>query len=352
MITQQDPTKNQSTGRGSREDYIEPLIWKFSSLTRNYALFHIIYWVAGFLQLLSILLFFSFFSKTTWSAVALASLFLTAFSYFVLHFYFQAKKPQQFLELRQELQTQYTYNTPLKTAASEIHMEQARAFTTFATHLDEKEGGYYPIPSFFQTLAPLMRKFSVFMHWKDVHKMKELLLLSSINETVAVVKLMPTDLEAHANLANAYLCLAKIYRDPRTTNPPSSLPWTSPEYSSKIMQNQFHFASDRAIEELTILKEYAPGNPWVHHQLAHIYREKKLEHLEIQEYETLLKIEESDNRLLHRLGILYFKQGYNGKGLRVYQQMIEREESLAEDLITYYNSFQFHELSIESLCSR
>lgn len=330
---------------------IETFIQKFSSLTLKYAAFHIIFFVIGFTQILSLLLFFSFFSKTTWSAIALASLFLTTFSYLVLHFYFQARKPQQFLELMQEFQNECNHRLSSSNAPLELYLAQATAFTTLSSHLYEIEGNYYPIPTFFKTLAPLMKKFSVFMHWKDVHKIKELLLLSSINETVAVVKLMPTDVDAHANLATAYLSLANIYLHPSKLSPAGSLPWVSPEYSSKIIRDKFHSATDRAIEELNIINEYAPNNPWVHYQLAEIYRQKNLEQLEIKEYEILLTIQESDDRLLHRLGILYFNQGYNSKGLKIYQQLISKNQSLAEDLISHYNSFQFHELSIESLSS-
>jgi tetratricopeptide (TPR) repeat protein len=349
-VTHSSNTKTLNSYNGI-ELSIETFIKKFSSLTLKYAAFHIIFFVIGFAQILTLLLFFSFFSKTTWSAIALASLFLTTFSYLVLHFYFQARKPQQFLELRQEFQNESRRGLPTSTPPLKLHFAQAKAFTNLSTHLHEIEGNYYPIPAFFKTLAPLMKKFSVFMHWKDVHKIKELLLLSSINETVSVVKLMPTDLDAHANLATAYLSLANIYIHPSKLSPTSSLPWVSPEYSSKIIRDKFHSATDRAIEELSIINEYAPNNPWVHHQLAEIYRQKNLEHLEIQEYEILLKIQESDDRLLHRLGILYFNQGYNSKGLNIYQQLISKNQSLAEDLISHYTSFQFHELSIESLSS-
>jgi tetratricopeptide (TPR) repeat protein len=300
---------------------------------------------------LSMLLFFSFFTKSTWSALALAALFLTAFSYFVLHFYFQAKKPQQFLELRHDFFEKTTASLSQEKGSAEYHLSLSHAFIQLSDLLNDKEATYYPLPQNFKTLAPLLEKFSIWVHWKDVHKMKELLLLSGINETVALVKLMPTDLEAHANLASAYLALSRIYMDPRKANPHSPLLWTSPEYSSKQMQDKFHAASDRAIEELKILNDYAPTDPWIHAQLAQIYHDKGLAELEIKEYETLLKIRPSDKEVLFRLGVLYFEQGHNSHGLKIYEQLKGSKEEMAEELIGHYDSFQFHDLTIASLSS-
>ena len=46
--------------------------------------------------------------------------------------------------------------------------------------------------------------------------MKELLLQACIDEHIQLVRMQPTDLEAHAGLANAYVMLSGIYVDPRT----------------------------------------------------------------------------------------------------------------------------------------
>jgi len=333
------------TRKSSRENFL----LKFRSLTRFYALFHIAFIVALFLQLLSMLLFFSFLTKSTWAAIAIAAFFLTLFSYFVLHFYFQAKKPQQFLELRHEFNDNCIAHLPLEKGSIDYHLSLMNAFLEIAHDLTNKESSFYSVSRSLKTLSPLLEKFSIWVHWKDVHKMKELLLLSSINETVAVVKIRPTNLEAHASLASVYLNLSKIYLDPRKVNPESPLLWISPEYASKIMQEKFHSASDRAIEELKILNEYAPNDPWIHAELAQIYHDKELPELEINEYETLLKIRPSDQELLYRLGVLYFEQGHNSQGLKVYEQLKAADEEAAESLIGHYDSFQFHDLSIESL---
>src|SRR5580704_11266334 len=72
----------------------------FKQVTRQYALFHITFFSLAVFELIAFVLFFSFLTKTAIFAFSLAGLFLTAFSYFVLLFYFQAKKPDQLIQVR------------------------------------------------------------------------------------------------------------------------------------------------------------------------------------------------------------------------------------------------------------
>ena len=321
---------------------------RFRAVTRFYAFFHIGFVSCAFVQVLSLLLFFSFFTKSNWSAFAIASLFLTGFTYFVLHFYFQAKKPQQLLEIRHELQEDL--KELLKTnGEEELNESLPKLFSTIADSLNQLESHCYPIKNTFQTLKPIIEKFSIWLHWKDVHKMRELLLLSTINETVRLVKRAPSELEAHAKLASAYISLANIYMDPRKKEADTLPAWISPEYQSEAMLDKFDSACNRAIEELKIIKEKAPDNSWTHMMLANIYHDKNLPELEIQEYEALISLHPEDTKILFRLGVLYFSQGRNSLGLKVYTHLKEKDEPLSENLITYYDSFQFHDLSIEML---
>lgn len=324
---------------------------KFRAVTKFYSLFHIIFWSAGFVQLLSILLFFSFFAQTTWSALALASLFLTAFSYLVLHFYFQTKKPQQFLELKEEIEKQLREGLAKESSSATYHIDMAKAYIDLSESLHEKETLFYSINSTFTTLSPLIQKFSIWLHWKDILQMKQLFLLSSINETISFVKLHPLDLTAHARLASGYLLLSQIYMDPKKVQKPCTLRWISPEYDGEKMLEKFHAASDRAIEELTIISEYAPSDMWTHHQLAKVYQDKNMPQLEIKAYESLHQLNPGDPNVLLRLGVLYFKEGLNSKGMKIYEALKQHGSELAEELINHYDSFKFHELGLSSASS-
>ena len=73
---------------------------QFKQITRHFALFHISFFSIACLELVAFVLFFSFLTKSTLLAFSLAAILLTGFSYFVLLFYLQAKKPQQLLQVR------------------------------------------------------------------------------------------------------------------------------------------------------------------------------------------------------------------------------------------------------------
>ncbi len=311
----------------------------FKVITRQYAVFHISFFALGCLELLSFALFFSFLTKSTILAFSMAGIFLTGFAYFVLLFYFQAKKPEQLLDVRQTFLEHCQTSLPFEKGASEYHLSLGHSLYHFYNLLHRQEYTYYSLPSTFKTLAPLIQKFSVWCHWKDLHQMKEILLLMLIKEHIELVKIAPTDLETHSGLANSYRILSKHYQDPRIVHPEIEHLWVSPEYQSPDMLHKFEKASWRAVEEFKILDYYAPNDPWVHSQLAAIFHDLNKAEEEIREYETILKASPHDREVLFRLGILYFEQGHNAQALRLYEQLKKIKDSKAEDLLAYYDAY-------------
>jgi hypothetical protein len=311
---------------------------KFGSITRYYALFHILFFSALLVELLSFLLFFPFFAKSSILAFSLAIIFLTSFSYFVMVFYFQAKKPEQFTQLRDAYLEASKNELPFEPGTSAYHLSLSHAARHLVTMLHNQESKYYPYLKRFPTLFSLLKKFSIWSHWKDVHKMKELLLFLAIHEHIQLVKSEPTDLEAHASLADTYCALCKLYMAPAKHSSEEMI-WIPPAYFSEEMRQKFTFAAERAIEEFKILDDYAPNDRWIHAQLASLYHDLELPEQETLEYEKMLKIAPQDRNILFRLGVLYFQQGYNAKGLRIYEQLKKSKDKKADELISYYNAY-------------
>ena len=74
---------------------------KFIQISRLYVIFH---WIClGLItgEMALFLVFFANWARSSTLAIILAVIFLTMFSYFVLKLYFQAKKPEQLLQLRE-----------------------------------------------------------------------------------------------------------------------------------------------------------------------------------------------------------------------------------------------------------
>lgn len=301
---------------------MEDILKQFKTVTRSYTVFHIIFFSLGLLELVSFILFFSFFTKSSLVAFALAAILLTVFSYFVLLFYYQGKKPEQLFELRKEFMSR-SEDPQTKISSSLQLIEQ----------LDNLEYTYYRLPKYFTTLSPLLQKFSCWSHWKDVHQMKELILLSVVDQYIKIVKEKPLDLQSHSSLGDAFIELSKLYTDPGQSRPTL---WASSEYQSSEMKENFTKAAERALTEFHIVKHFAPQNAWVHAKLASIYRSLGRIKEEINEYEAILQLSPNDKEILFRLGVLYFQEAQTAKALEIYEQLKESGDPAAKELISHY----------------
>ena len=299
--------------------------------------------ITGFLTVLKISFclaviiefFFSFFvtlytANIYLVAIGWGSIVLTIFTYFVLLFYFQTKKPEQVLELKERFIQHLRRSTPVPPKTAEHHLTVAAALMNLSFKMQNLENDY----PFFETLKtkpfyrPYIEKFSCFFHHEDVFKMQELLLCSAVQEHIEQIKETPTDLEVHASLAHSYSTLAKLYLDYRKKN-----------FLKKAIiyiNDRFKVASQRAIEEFEILKEFAPSDPWIHAQLAQCYHSLEMFEEEEKEYEVILELSPDDQEVLFRLGAIYFKLGKNAQGLHVYGDLKRLSYKKSDELLDLY----------------
>jgi tetratricopeptide (TPR) repeat protein len=262
-------------------------------------------------------LFFSLATTTpAIAAMLLGALFLTGFSYLVVHFYYQARKPEKLLDLRQMFLESCRRHIPIPSGELQHHLTIAAALLKLASYLEDFEKNFYELSPRFSFL----NSFSSYFYWKDVFNLKRLLLTAAIEEHLKQIRSTPTDLEVHASLATTYVAQSKIYR---------------PHH---VFEKQFRSAARLAVEEFRILNHYAPNDPWVHEQLAEGYRELEMPEEELREVELLLKLKPLDKEILFRLGTLYFHQGMNAKGLQTYEELKKSNFKAAETLIASYGS--------------
>ncbi len=299
----------------------------FVALTQSTRNFNLSFLTLCTLELLGILLL-SYLSKPLFIAICLAGLCLTIFSYFLLSFYVDAKKQDQMAEIKRRY-----LNTCKELTVNEEN--ESLTLASLLRHLADQielKKWLFASASFFVFLKPLIEKCIIWMHWKEIQQMKELLLLEAIEYHLDLVKSQPVDLEAHAVLSHTYLALAKIYR------PAIDLSWVPAAYSSSEMLEKFNACTDRAIQEFKILDALAPNEPWVHTQLANIYHDLGMLDEEVLEHEALLKLSPDDRELQFRLGVLYFHQGEIAKALLLYEQLKNAHDRRAAELITFYDA--------------
>ncbi|MFS8564386.1 MAG: hypothetical protein LVR00_08840 [Rhabdochlamydiaceae bacterium] len=140
---------------------------------------------------------------------------MTGFAYFILRFYLEAKKPEQFLQLKKEFIRILPGLLSYEEKESGSHLQITHIVYSLLEHLEGQECQYYAASIYFKSLQPLLEKFSLWCHWHDTHQMKELLHFYCIQQRIEWIKLEPTNVEAHAALAKAYEALYKLYIDPQ-----------------------------------------------------------------------------------------------------------------------------------------
>ena len=317
--------------RKSQRHYVKT-VNRFKKITRFYGWFKIFFGCLFFLEVVSCGLSYAIFASTFIFAVLLGLGFVTIFIYFVLNFYFQTKKPEQISLLKERFigACRQSLSTPKKTA--EHHLSIAQATLRLSYHLHQMEYRYFTLPRCFYFLHSFLEKLSFFFFHEDVFRMKETLLLAGIDEHIVQIQHTPSDLEVHASLANAYVYLAKLYRMVQEEGSYKRLR----KKMNDLLAIKFEIASKRAIEELKILQDFAPNDPWVHSQLAQCYRSLGMKEAEAKEYEKLLQISPHDYEVLFRLGIIYFELGQNAKALHIYDQLRLAPFKKADDLLSYY----------------
>lgn len=330
---------NYSLGSDQTHEVIEESFVPFKRLVRSHIGFHLFFLVLSITEISLWIYFFTFLAQSFILSGSLALIFLTFFSYFILRLYFKAKKPEQLDWLVSDYVENCKKLMDYRDENPEDYLLLANACCKFADFVDGKELHVYSLPRWAKGLSTYIERFSYWCHWSDFHRIKELLLLKAIEENIKLVKCEPTSLEVHASLANAYVMLSGLYIDPCHIDGSDEERWIPSFDSTEGMDVKFRLASERAIEEFKILRDYAPNDPWVHAQLAYSYHDLKMPQEEIKEYETLLALAPGDHEIVFKLGMLYFQQGLNAQGLRMYDQIKRTNIKKAEDLIKFYGAY-------------
>ncbi|MDP1836233.1 MAG: hypothetical protein Q8K75_09965 [Chlamydiales bacterium] len=318
---------------------VDGLTPPFRGVIRSYVWFNLFFLVLATIEIVLFIYGITWLTHSSTLAFSLAVIFLTIFSYFILRVYLQAKRPLQFIRLRDRFISACKSLIGYNAGIPEHHLALANACSRGASSLQGTEFSYYMPGKWLQFLSPLLERFSFWWHWEDVHQMRELLLLYAVDEHLQLVKCEPTNLEVHTALANAYVTLSGLYVDHKKGDGYDEERWMPDGPLAQELERKFRAAAERAIEEFQILNDYAPDDPWIHAQLAYSYRDLQMPQEEIREYETILRLRPDDRETLYRLGTLYFQQGFNAKGLRVYEELKGSNFKRAESLIKHYGAY-------------
>ncbi len=305
----------------------EQFIRSFDRKIRSFVRLNGIFITAFIIECVLFALFLPFFLKSAFLAIIIAVFFLTVFSYFILKQYRESQKLTYFESL---LDNFLMANQEQMAKNSSKEIETAKICTRIAHRLYQREYKYYAPPKFLKFLAPLLERLSAWMHWHDVHQMRELLLDRAVKEHIKLVRKEPTNPDVHALLANAYVMLSGLYVNTENDR------WVPEQKYGEDMQQLFLEAAKNAVEEFKILKDYAPNDPWIYMQLAYSYRDLKMPNEEKEAYESILALRPQDHETRFNLGMLYFRRGENARGLKEFEELKKAQYSKADELLCIY----------------
>lgn len=318
----------------------------FQKNSRAFVHFNLLFLILSVFQLALLACFLPLMVDSVVVALVLGALFLTSFTYLILLFYYQARKPEQMNSLLNRFVSSCRTSLGVPQGVALHHLSVAETLIKLSNYLSDYEWRFVKSPDLFSRFSRPIARFSAYCYWHDVFRFKQLLLHAAIAEHLNQIRATPTDLEVHASLANSYVVLSQIYKEPKGKDETHPRLKNYRKHSAQF-DEKFKTSASLAIEEFQILSHYAPNDPWVHEQLASGYHELDLHEEEIREVETLLELRPQDREILFRLGLLYFGQGMNAKGLQVFEELKKANFRKAEDLIAAYGrtSRSLHQLT-------
>lgn len=311
------------------------LFSKFRQLLNSYTLFHASFFLVAFIETSFFFLSFINYKESVAFIITLASMVLTIFSYLILNYYFQGKKNEQFSDLKTQFIQSCKKHVTSSLSEEEVHLTIAKHAFQLAFSLGQKRIYALSLPPF-EFFKDVLIKGRFLMHFKDVLTMQELLMQLSLDEYMHILKIEPTDLAIHTSLANVYMTLSKIYETPQEL---TSI-FSDKLFKKLHLSEKIELSTKCAIEELTILDDLAPNDPWTHAQLASCFHQLEKWDDELSEYEILSNLRSKDKEILLRLGILYFKLGKTAKGLLTYESLKKVDAKYADHLISHYQSLK------------
>lgn len=298
----------------------------------SYVRLNVLFVFTILIELVLFVVFIPIFIKSALLAFMVALFFLTIFSFFIFRQYLDSQKLSYFETLLGDFIVLLNETDPKACRQIEI----ARDCTRIAHRLYQKEYKYYSPPHICSFAAPFCERISAWLHWEDVHLMRELLLQKAVDEQIQLVRFEPTNPDAHALLANAYVMLSGLYVDPCSLEYKENERWIPTGKYGEKMCGLFEESAKKAVEEFKILKEYAPNDPWIYLQLAYSYRDLQMHEEEKEAYKSILQLRPQDHETRFNLGLLYFKQGENARGLKVFEELKKANYNKADELLCIY----------------
>lgn len=325
------------------KDAFSPILFKFSKILKSYTYFHLAFALLGLSELICLLIFFNTLTRSSVLALTLAIFLMTLFCYFILRIYFQNKKPELLYDFAEKTLQEFKNQSKSQASYEEKSLGLASTLSKLAHAMHGLEYELYKPKKGLLSLSYSYEKLGCWLHYKDLHSLKEWFYFEAIKEYIELIKHEPNNLHYHIALANTYLLLSSLYSPTKSSQDQEDGRWIHPEAQTEEMKEKFIQCAKRTVEEFKILNDYRPDDPWIYTQLAYCYHDLLMPKEEIEAYEKVLQLNPQDQDTFFKLGVLYFQCGQNARGLKMYERLKASNPLKAEKLIGHYQAWNlFH----------
>lgn len=297
--------------------------------------------------LIGIALLFLIISLTLDSSWFLAGIAFSSFTFTILLFYLNslwqesewAEKIQEIIEqegIAKEPPPSLQNGTMVSKFSSHFLSHQVIEFT-------KRDNLYIALPKvlkivpFYDSIQKYISCCFSFFFWNLKLDIDERLYRTAAQQTISKILSKPLDPKLHAELANTYVALSKLFQAILTScrgkviPPQLLLPW-----NKEAVINQATNYAKLALEELQILSTLSPDTLWVHEQLAISYKELGKAQEEFEAWNSVIQIAPDDIQALVRIGHLAFQLKKPKDGLMAYEKLKSISPLQADEVIGAY----------------
>lgn len=258
-----------------------------------------------------------------------STFFFSLVGWYVVHIWYESEWPET---INQTISSYIPKNASAEKRANFLFEE--------AQMLKLPQNRAFSLPFLLKWLNPCLQaveKTVNFFFWKKKLDILEALQISAARARIEMIENTPLDPKAHAELANCYVALSQLFQEASFHRNRYGLyvQLPLPKHTQEVETKHRQYAK-LAVQELTIVSQFAQDAVWVLEQLALSYKELNMPSDELTAWQKVLSIDPDDIQALVRSGLLAFELKLPKTGLEAYARLKDLSPMQAEEVLSAY----------------
>ncbi|NBO24413.1 MAG: hypothetical protein EBU93_04160 [Chlamydiae bacterium] len=308
----------------------------FYKFIESYQYFHVFSYFFLFTLLILTILLSNIAPKSIPHGISIAASIVSLFSYLTIRQFIEAKKYSQIAQL---IESTYRQNFSDEKSYSSLEIDQFYKHLHTMLIYQAKEKFFSKLSSNFFDKLKMGAYYKFYLFTLNLLNQERLLQL------LKLIERSPNDLRFHTEYTNALLD-----RIEQNTLPEKYRGLFLSSHLKKLETDELKKRIKKlylvTLEELKILNQLAPFDPWTHAKMAECYHGLGEHNQELQTVEILKKLRPQDKEIIFKLGELYFINKRYFEGIQIFEELLPLDRSLCEQLMAHYRLSQEEMISL------